>query len=671
MTRETLKSCGFFIKDRAVVIKALFQGLVLCSGIALSIAGQADAAATSSTRPSSSAATNTSNKTLSNALTGALKNSLKDQSSPYLRLHANDPIAWQVWAPNIMQQARAQGKLMFVSIGYFSCYWCHVMQRESFSNQKIAKVLNDNFIAVKVDRELNPALDAYLIDFVLRTRGNAGWPLNVIISPEGYPVLGMTYLPRDQLAAALQKVLQLWQQNNTFIRQMAQRAAMQLHNEKKLVRSDLSKDMDKKYLAMFLKHSLDIADELSGGFGDQSKFPMVPQLLALLDEYRRNPRENLKHFLQLTLDQMFTQGLHDRIGGGFFRYTIDPSWQTPHFEKMLYDNAGLSVVYSRAAKLLDRKVYLDVMRETLDFMVRELTSARGALVSSLSAVDDHNIEGGYYLWDRSALKKTLNASQYRLIEKLWGLEAQPRFETGYLPIQVLTIGEAAAQLDLSEEEIRKSLVQIRRLLFNAREKRSLPVDTKQLAGWNGLALQAFVEGEQADGSGRYKAVAQQIRNYLTTVLWDGSQLHRMSVAAGKPGEATSVVAGTIEDYAFSAQGLWYWYLFTGNKDDLKLVNQWVHIAWQRFFDNTGWRLSDHTLLPGYYGSPVLEDDVLPSASATLIRTSLELLKRHDDPELRARVLEALSIGHDAIAASPFYYPSQIQVIGQYLDHDSN
>ena len=585
-------------------------------------------------------------------------NVLNEQVSPYLRLHAKDPVAWQLWDQQVLEKARKENKLIFVSSGYFSCYWCHVMQRESFSDKKIAALLNENYISVKVDREMDPALDAYLVAFVERTRGSAGWPLNVIISPEGYPIVGMTYLPSDQFASALSKVLQLWKQNTGYIRQMAKQAAEQLHDETKPASTLLTQSLASKYKMMFLQHSLEIADELSGGFGDQSKFPMIAQLQNMLGAYQRKPRSDLKHFLETTLDQMASQGLRDHLGGGFFRYTVDPNWQSPHFEKMLYDNAQLSSLYSRAARILDKKSYLDVVRDTLDFMAQELLAPVGALYSSLSAVDNHNVEGGYYLWQRSELKSLLDDLNYKVATEFWGLNTPSRFEAGYLPVQVKSVEDVSKSLDLPAAKIDKSIARVKNILLKQRQQRMIPIDTKLLAAWNGLALQAFVDGEKITGTGRYKAIAQKIRDYLVIKLWDGAVLHRV-VDKYSP-------QGSLEDYAFAAQGLWQWYLLTGNKNDLHLVKQWVSIAWQQFFDNTGWRLASHSMLPGYFGSPVMQDESLPSPSATLIELSIALDKRWKNPSLHTKIEQALSIGHDAIIGAPFYYATQIEALSQFL-----
>jgi uncharacterized protein YyaL (SSP411 family) len=589
-----------------------------------------------------------------------LANTMQGHGSPYLRMHENDPVAWQQWGPQAVALAKQQNKMLFVSIGYFSCHWCHVMQRESFSNKGVANLLNTHFIPVKVDRELDPALDAYLIEFVQRTRGAAGWPLNVIISSDGYPVVGITYLPKAQFSSLLQQMTQLWKQDPGAIKQMARQAAQQLSKEKMLVTTKLEQGIDTMLATQFLQQSMSIADELSGGFGDQSKFPMVPQLNALLSHYQSALQQSTKIFLELTLDQMATQALRDHIGGGFYRYTTDPTWQTPHFEKMLYDNAQLALLYMRAAKLLNRPDYNGIAGETLDFLLRELVTPDGAFISSLSAVDNENVEGGYYLWSEESLKKLLDKREFEVVYLLWGMENKSHFEAGYLPRHVLSPDEVAQKLGIGAAEVLEVITAAQLKLFKARQQRFVPRDDKQLAGWNGLALQALVAGVKLANESRYKDAAQRLRDYLATELWDGKTLWR----AKKNTQQLS--AGVLEDYVFAAQGLWQWYLLTGNKQDLQLVKRWVAIAWQRFYNNTGWHLSDRPLLPKNFGEAVIKDAPLPSASAVLLQLSLELANGDSDQVLRRKVSQALSVGHSVLRQSPFSYPSQIEVLVSYF-----
>ncbi|MBT9613247.1 MAG: thioredoxin domain-containing protein, partial [Burkholderiales bacterium] len=271
----------------------------------------------------------------------ALDNQLKQHPSPYLALHGTDPTAWQEWNAQTIERARRENKLLFVSIGYFSCHWCHVMQRESYKNPEIAKLLNERFIPVKVDREINGALDAELQTFAEATRKQAGWPLNVFITPEGYPLFALLYAPPQEFLQTISRLDTRWQQESDKLKQVAQSAAQEMPAPQE-AQAQFAPQIGQLYRQRLVEEALVQADPFRGGFGTANKFPHAPQLAALLEAQRQTPHTKLAEFLRITFDQMAGLGLYDHVGGGFFRYTTDPDWHIPHFEKMLYDNAQLA-----------------------------------------------------------------------------------------------------------------------------------------------------------------------------------------------------------------------------------------------------------------------------------------------------------------------------------------
>lgn len=596
---------------------------------------------------------------------GLAGNQLDGHDSPYLAMHGKDPVAWQGWSAGVLAQAKKDNKLLFVSIGYFSCHWCHVMQRESFQSLDVARQLNDHFISVKVDRELNPDLDAYLIDFVTRTRGSAGWPLNVFLTPEGYPLVGFTYLPADRFLILLQELQQQWQQSPEYFIQTAARAAVAMKGEPPQPEPRLNEADVKQYESIYVKQALELADDMSGGFGEQTKFPMVPHMENLLSAFKRNPDPAIKKLLVTTLDNMATQGMRDHLGGGFYRYTIDPGWQTPHFEKMLYDNALLVPFYIRAAKVLGRPDYETVARDTLDFMVAEMVGSTGAMVSSFSAIDENNVEGGYYLWQEDTLSELLDKEELKLVNAHWGLQGHAELEAGRLPRINATLADTAKTVNMDLPKARAVMSSAREKLLKARTRRVLPVDDKYLAAWNGLALTALVEGAKLNKGEKYRQAANSIRNYLVNVLWDGKRLWRAKGKSGELGQAG------LEDYAFVAQGLLAWVKLNNEKElqknnDFKLVKRLVDDAWTRFYNQTGWRLSDQTLLPSGYGVPMMEEGPLPSPSAVLLNTSIELARVTKDEALASRTRGSLEAGHSQLKQVAFDYPSQVGVMVKYF-----
>jgi len=581
-----------------------------------------------------------------------LSNRLLHHPSPYLAMHGHDPVHWQTWGKPAFELARREGKLLFVSDGYFSCHWCHVIQRESYRNPEIARLLNKYFIPVKVDRELNPALDAYLIDFLENTQGYSGWPLNVFITPQGHPLVGLVYLPPKDFRALLEKVAGLWQQDSAGLARDAAQAAHELAARQPAARSHRPDRHDiEGYHNSLMTQLWQLADEMQGGFGEQSKFPMVPQLEALMHIYSDEGEERLGHFLRLTLDQMASQGLNDQIGGGFFRYTVDPGWQVPHFEKMLYDNAQLASLYLDAAAVFHEPRYRRIGLETVDFMLREMRHPEGGFISSLSAVDKQNIEGGHYLWQTAELKRILGPEEYRAARLRWKLHGTPGLEDGYHAVQAEGIEEIAKAMGQKPERVRTMLESARRKLLAARRARSLPRDNKRLAAWNGLALSALARAVQLDDAPRYRQAAIETESYLRQGLWDGKTLWRARSGQSALGEAG------IEDYALVAAGLDDWYAM--NKPDNKAnpVHELLTQAWRRYF-NGAWTRSEDDLLQYGNRDTVLSDDVLPSASATLIRLSLSA----KDKQLNRQARQALYLAHDVLQSEPFWYVGYLDIL---------
>ncbi|WP_126457013.1 thioredoxin domain-containing protein [Sulfuriflexus mobilis] len=581
-----------------------------------------------------------------------LKNTLANNASPYLAMHGGDPVHWQEWNEQAVAAARKENKLLFVSIGYFACHWCHVMQRESYQDAAIATKLNRDFIPIKVDRELNPALDSRLIEFVERTRGYSGWPLNVFITPQGHPLLGIVYLPAKDFDALLTELNTLWQQNPQQLADDARLANEELQVPRGRQETTLQKGLAEKARKALRNETLSRADSFAGGFGNQSKFPSVPQLEAMLDVYADEQDSQVGDFLRLTLDNMSRLGLNDLIGGGFFRYTVDPQWRVPHFEKMLYDNALLARLYLRASKVLNETRYLKTARETLDFMLTSLRSPQGGMYASLSAIDDKQVEGGFYLWQVETLQQLLTAKEWLAVEKAWQISGGPTTEDGYLPIALREPAEVAAELGISEAGLEKSLQSARKKMFQQRSQRNLPVDNKRLAGWNGMALSAFAQAAQQTGDKTYQSAAREIRDYIVNTLWEHEQVIRARDGRGQP-----IGQATLEDYAYVAQGLVDWARYTDKAGDFSLAMQVIEQAWSRFYTRQGWRLTESSLLAMTSTEVMLADGPIPSASAVLVQASLDVLQHTDNADLRKRVMLAVAAGQEMLLAEPYWFAS--------------
>jgi len=591
--------------------------------------------------------------------TGKAKpNALYHNASPYLALHGRDPVRWHLWNARTVALAKAQKKLLFVSSGYFSCHWCHVMQRESYQNTAIAALLNKHFIPVKVDRELSAALDAKLVDFVERTQGYSGWPLNVFVTPEGYPLVGMVYVPPKNFESILKNLHREWRQHRTDLMQLAKAASTELSQAEVTQSSDLPAGLAGKLAKQFVNAASGYEDDLEGGFGQQNKFPSVPQLETLLQIYRQQSDPQIKKFLQLTLANMASKGLWDQLGGGFFRYSVDPGWHVPHFEKMLYDNALLATLYFDAGEVFQHPAYTTIAKATLAFVLRDMQTDSGAFAASLSAIDDHGVEGGYYLWSSQQVQALLTPAEWAVAQTLWGLDGTPELAQGHHLQQVMNVAGVAKALNLKVATVSERLASARQKLLSARSKRHVPKDDKKLAGWNGLFLSALVKGAQVTHAPRYRQAAQSLHSYLYKTLWDGHQLARAKDSQG------GVTEGTLEDYAYVIAGVAHWWRLTKDANDRVWLRQLIDDAWQRFYGKQGWQLAQHMLLRYGAGSTLVSDGALPSAASVLIAQTYRYARDTDDRALEQRALRALNVGHAEISNDPFWYASQISALLQ-------
>ena len=567
-------------------------------------------------------------------------NRLADHPSPYLALHGQDPVAWQEWNADTIARARRENKLLFVSVGYFACHWCHVMQRESYKNQQIAAILNRDFIPVKVDRELNSGLDDALQNFSARLTGASGWPLNAFITPEGLPVYVVLYAPPEDFHKLLAQLSGRWASDKAGIRRLALQAA--LPPALRPTSAPLTTARTARAWQRFMAGVWQEADVLHGGFGQVNKFPMAPQLSALLERQAQQPDAKLADFLRLTFDQMAARGMRDHIGGGFFRYTVDPGWDTPHFEKMLYDNAHLVTLYLRAATVLRQPRYRDIARSTLAFMQDELQDTSGGFYSSTSAVDAAGREGATYLWEPEELKRRLSPEVYAAARRVWQLDAARPFDDGYLPAEYRT--PTAAERRLLAEAVRA--------LRPLRLARSLPKDDKLNAGLNGLALSAFSQAIALDPA--YRVRADRLQQFLLTQLVRDGQLMK-SVARGK-----TLPGAELEDYAYVVQGLLDHADATGNAQSRARAQQFARTAWTLFWSEKGWKHEARPLLATLQPVPALADGALYSPSEVLVLASLRL----QDPILQRQARTVAAWRLPAMERDAFVFPTRLRVLTQ-------
>lgn len=574
---------------------------------------------------------------------------LAGHASPFLSMHADDLVQWRTWDDAVLRQAQAEGKLILLVSGFFSCAWCHVAKDESFRNAQIAEFINEHFVPVIVDRHLAPGLDDYLQRFVRKVRGAAGWPLHVFLTPQGHPLAGTVYLRPEEFFSYLQRLQAEWDERRQELSALAARAAAQSGHRPRARRS-MGGDEVRSMIEAFTDAALDRADELEGGFGGSAKFPRIPQLVALLDRSRGETDGRVARFLELTLDRMAEGALHDHLSGGFFRYAAEPSWEDPQFEKMLYVNAQLAALYLRAAGPLERPEYRQVGTETLDFLVTRMRHPDGGFIAALAAVDTTGQEGGYYLWPPTALEQALDAEELKLARATWGLDdPEGQLETDRLPIPRRRLASLAEEFGTTPAELAVRLEGARRKLMAAREDRLLPSNDMRIAAWNGLMLSALAEG--ASAGSRYQEEGQALYGVIRDFFWDGTRLARVR---GSQGEV--LAEATLADHAYVAQGLLDWSEAVNEPGAVDLARRISESAWAMFWSEA-WLPTPRPALPGQASALLIADGPMPSPAAVLAAVSLRVTRDMPESPLRQQAVAALSADPAGLSESPFEHAS--------------
>ncbi|WP_024328439.1 thioredoxin domain-containing protein [Thioalkalivibrio sp. ALR17-21] len=557
---------------------------------------------------------------------------MADSISPYLRLHAEDPVQWRAWDRDLLDEARESGRPLLISSGYFSCHYCHVMHEESFLDQGIAERLNEQFIPVKLDREVHTALDTYLLEFQRATGGSAGWPLNVVVMPEGHALTGVVYAPRDGFADFLDGVVERLTADEERLAELAAAGSRELEQRLRDGEQPLSAERAARLPDVLWSRMEREADDLGGGFGQETRFPHSPYLDALLtaQEDTRAP-DWVGEFLSITLEEMAGSGLRDVLGGGFFRYSETPDWGTPHFEIMLEDQAQLARVYLRAGELFGREDWTRIGLETLDFVGREMAlrdsdpGAAGApesdfrgFASSLSALDDEGREGGAYLWPGSALEAALeDHPEQDLVRARFGMDRAPSFSAGHLPADRMDTAALAERFELDEERVRDYVDRGREALIETRQERGLPRDEKVLTGAHGLLLSALAEAVRQDLGEEYAAMGRDVRDWLASRADEPEDLPAL---LGLPAEEAG--PATLPDYAYVARGLHDWDAATDSGDGER-VRALLRTAWERFAGDDGFRTTEDPPLPGMIAERFHPAVHRPSGTTAVLQLTAE------------------------------------------------
>jgi len=537
--------------------------LLLVFAFAMNAAAQSPAAANTSTPSQKIPSTEPRNETGQYRYTNRLIRS----KSPYLLLHAHNPVDWYPWGDEAFEKARKENKPIFLSIGYFTCHWCHVMEKESYSDPGVAAILNQYFVSIKVDREMRPDIDRLYIAYVEATTGSAGWPLNVLLTSDRKPFVGGTYFPPEQLKSLLQKVADAWSRQPDSITQTAGRSAQQLI-EMVSKQPPASGELQPSILDQTYKRIASTYDATNGGFGGGPKFPRPVALCFLLRYYARTGQREALDMTLNTLRAMERGGIHDQLGGGFHRYSTGATWLVPHFEKMLYDQAQLAIVYTDAYQITQDRFYADTTRNILDFALREMQQPRGGFASAEDADSrvapgkSESSEGAFYVWKEKEIESVLSKQDAAILVYAYGVEPggnvpaqqDPRGELRAKNVlfRARPTEETAKKFGLTTERVEVKLTAARKALFEARSRRPRPpLDDKIVAAWNGMMISALSRASQALDEPRYLERAQVTARFLESHLYDSKtgKLWR-SYRAGGPS-----VGGFLDDYTDLISGL--------------------------------------------------------------------------------------------------------------------
>ncbi|MDZ7689090.1 MAG: thioredoxin domain-containing protein [Halobacteriales archaeon] len=523
------------------------------------------------------------------------RNRLKDEKSPYLRRHADNPVHWNPWDEEAFAEAEERDVPIFLSVGYSACHWCHVMEDESFEDEETARILNENFVPIKVDREERPDVDSIYQKVCQMTTGQGGWPLSVFLTPDGRPFYVGTYYPGEprrgmpSFTEVLESVAEAWENKRDDIENRADDWTKRVESaDSPDAAVDASDEPDDDLVVETARALVEEADRKNGGFGRGQKFPHPLRVDVLLRAWERTDRNVFLDVPTETADAWVRGGLHDHVGGGFHRYCVDSDWTVPHFEKMLYDNAEISRALLDAYRVAGDERYADAVRRTFDFLEREMRSPEGAFYSTLDAQSvrdetDEREEGAFYVWTPDEIRDALDDEDAELFVERYGVTDAGNFEGSNVLKLSKTVEELAEERGESVEETRRAVERVREKAREAREERPRPPrDEKVLASWNGLTVSALaLGGVVLDES--YAELAEDALGFIRGTLWDdenGSLSRRY-----KDGEVK--VDGYLDDYAFVARGALDLFGATSEPKHLRFALELGRAVVSEFQDETG------------------------------------------------------------------------------------
>jgi uncharacterized protein YyaL (SSP411 family) len=585
----------------------------------------------------------------------AFTNRLINETSPYLRQHAHNPVDWYPWGPEALQRAKELDRPIFLSIGYSACHWCHVMEHESFEDPDIAWLLNEHFVSIKVDREERPDLDQIYMTAVQMLTGRGGWPMSMFLTPDLKPFYGGTYYPPDDrynglpsFRRVLQGLLEAWRDRRQEVERSAGQITSHLRDVVRLEpgEGELGPELLRQAVTNLARHF----DPTYGGFGSAPKFPHPMDLRLLLRAWKRQGDANAMHMVRLTLDRMAMGGMYDHLGGGFHRYSTDARWLVPHFEKMLYDNALLTAAYLDGYQATGSPFYRTVVEETLAYVLREMTSPEGPFYSTQDA-DSEGEEGKFYVWSAAGVEAVLGKEMAEKFAYVYDVTPDGNWEGHNILHRAKTDEQDARLLNVPEADLRRLLDEGKRRLFEVRSRRVWPGrDEKVLTSWNGLMIAAFAQAAQVLDRPDYAATAARAADFILSRMRapDGRLLRTYS--AGNEAKLN----GYLEDYAFVADALVTLYEATFEPRWLEAALDLAELMIGQFWDPTEagffYTGRDHEALIARTKDP--NDSSIPSGNSMAVTALLRLGKLTGRMDLIEKAAATLRLFRGLMTAAP-------------------
>ena len=583
-----------------------------------------------------------------------MSNNLINETSPYLLQHAYNPVNWNPWNKKYLEQAKKENKLVIISIGYSSCHWCHVMERESFEDSLAASLMNEKFISIKVDREERPDVDQVYMNAVQLMTGSGGWPLNVVALPDGRPIWGGTYFSKDQWINALTQISNIYTKEPERFINYANTLEKGIKSLDVINTDENKAEIGFEELEKYIENIASKIDKNHGGFSGAPKFMMPNNIHLLLRTGHQNNDKAILDLVNLTLEKMAYGGVYDQIGGGFSRYSTDEKWHIPHFEKMLYDNAQLISLYSDAYLITKNESYKNVVYETINFVLQELTDSNGGFYSSIDAdsksLDGEEKEGAYYIWTESELRSLLK-DEFKLFADYYNINKYGYWEDeNYVLIKNRSDVEFSKEFNVSKEDIIKKKNVWKNILIRERSKRARPnIDDKILASWSGLMINGLVDAYSVFEEEKFINAANSCAEFIleNMIKSDGGLYHSHK-------DGTSKINGYLEDYSAVIQAFLNLYENTLNEKWLNTADGLMKYTYDNFYNTETDMFFFTSKLDDKLISRTVEfrDNVIPSSNSIMANNLFKLSHYYDSSKYLDTSLSMVKNISDQIEVYP-------------------